>query len=332
MKIHWWRLAIGVPIAAIAIAWIVARIDFGEVRAVLGPLPWRYIGGAVVIMATDFALRITRWWVLVNAIERGTSWSSCAVAFLTATAANNLLPLRAGDVIRVTAFPGMGVGPVRLAGALVTERLLDVWSLLGIAVLASHVLLREHLPSGALLAAWLTWLLVGFLIVWLAAYDLAPLKQRTQRSPHRVVTVASKVLSDAHSAMHRVGSGRNLYLLMVLSLGAWVLEGGALAVLVAAVLPSAPLGMGWATMGIATLSTMVPAAPGFVGTFHAAAMQPLIWSGVSVSLAAAFAILAHAVVWLPATAAGAVAGLSAIMSGALSLSPAKGSRAESRSS
>jgi glycosyltransferase 2 family protein len=318
---RWWRLLIGLILATVAVIWIALRVDPSELSGALEPIPWRYLALATVLMGADFSLRITRWWLLVKAAGAGAPWGACATALLTSTAANNLLPLRFGDVLRVTAFPTLGLGPARLSGTLITERLLDLWSLLGIAALSTQVLIGALAPPLLLTSIWAGWLVTGGVLVGLASQDLDGIKRWLRRSTSQTVQSAGRVLDDVHTAMRRGASGPTLLYSMVLSLGAWLLEGSAFAIVLMAVVPAVPWELGWPSMGIATLSTLVPAAPGFIGTFHAAAMQPPLWAGTDTTLAAAYAVLVHAVVWLPVTVVGSAIGSIALMTGQITLRP-----------
>ena len=57
--------------------------------------------------------------------------------------------------------------------------------------------------------------------------------------------------------------------------------------------------------GAANLFTVIPAAPGFVGTFDLAGIGTLTALGVERVAAAAYTLVLHAVLWLPVTALGA---------------------------
>ena len=60
-------------------------------------------------------------------------------------------------------------------------------------------------------------------------------------------------------------------------------------------------------MAIATLATLVPSSPGYVGPFHLAAFAGITFLGGTNEQAASFAVLSHLGVWVPTTLAGAVA-------------------------
>jgi len=51
-------------------------------------------------------------------------------------------------------------------------------------------------------------------------------------------------------------------------------------------------------MAIATLSTLIPSSPGYVGPFHLAAFFAIKILGGSAEQATSFAVLAHLSVWL----------------------------------
>jgi uncharacterized membrane protein YbhN (UPF0104 family) len=61
------------------------------------------------------------------------------------------------------------------------------------------------------------------------------------------------------------------------------------------------------SLGAATLATLLPSAPGYVGTFDRFATLGLTAYGVERSAAAATALFAHLIVGLPVTLAGLVA-------------------------
>jgi uncharacterized membrane protein YbhN (UPF0104 family) len=57
-------------------------------------------------------------------------------------------------------------------------------------------------------------------------------------------------------------------------------------------------------LGAATLATLLPSSPGYVGTFDYFATLGLTAYGALPSTAAAFAFLTHLMLWIPVTVAG----------------------------
>jgi len=60
----------------------------------------------------------------------------------------------------------------------------------------------------------------------------------------------------------------------------------------------------WFAFASGTLSTLIPSSPGYVGTFDFFTMSALMQFGATRALAAAFAFIVHAVLWLPITVVG----------------------------
>jgi uncharacterized protein (TIRG00374 family) len=59
------------------------------------------------------------------------------------------------------------------------------------------------------------------------------------------------------------------------------------------------------TNGIANLVTIIPSAPGYIGTFEAAGVAILEAYGVETGVATAYTVILHAALWLPITILGA---------------------------
>jgi uncharacterized membrane protein YbhN (UPF0104 family) len=68
---------------------------------------------------------------------------------------------------------------------------------------------------------------------------------------------------------------------------------------------------GWAASGLslaaATLATLLPSSPGYVGTFDYFAALGLTAHGITPAAATAFALLVHLLLWAPVTLFGLIA-------------------------
>jgi len=60
-------------------------------------------------------------------------------------------------------------------------------------------------------------------------------------------------------------------------------------------------------MAIATLSTLLPSSPGYVGSFHLAAFTAVSLVGDTAARAGSYAVIVHLSLWLPTTLAGVIA-------------------------
>jgi glycosyltransferase 2 family protein len=95
--------------------------------------------------------------------------------------------------------------------------------------------------------------------------------------------------------------------LIALSGGAWVLEGAVFWMVARALhLPMAAASP-WLAFVFGNFAAMIPSAPGYIGTFHAAVITALVTTGWDQNAAGSFAILVHGILWIWVTAAGTFA-------------------------
>jgi uncharacterized membrane protein YbhN (UPF0104 family) len=155
-----------------------------------------------------------------------------------------------------------------------------------------------HLPLGV--PGWALALIAGGLLIGLAA---AWLLGRRTAAGQRVRALAATVLAPSR----RLWSRRGLALLL-LSMALWLVEGGVYAVLGGVAGVHLTLLDGLYVMALANIAALVPAAPGYVGTFDAAVLL-----GVSLvtraghPAALAYVVLVRFVLFVPITLAGLVA-------------------------
>ena len=207
---------------------------------------------------------------------------------------NNVLPARGGDLLRAFLLaPVAGVRKRIVLGTIVAERLLDAAALVVIfLVVGVGVLNRGDVPFEARLAA-------GLACVALVAASLAVIAVRRSARLERVrefvrpLAGATRNLASAH------GAG-----LLVLSLAVWTLE--ALVYLAAARAAGLSFGPVDAVYVVAftNLLALVPAGPGYVGTFDAAVVFAARSLGAEGSEALAYLLLLRFVLFVPITLAG----------------------------
>ena len=94
------KLGIGIAIAAFFVWLILKNIDLNELAASFRQAKLAYIGAAVVVFFVGYACRIQRWRLMLTQENTQLRWSQCAGPFMASVAANNVLPFRAGDLLR----------------------------------------------------------------------------------------------------------------------------------------------------------------------------------------------------------------------------------------
>jgi glycosyltransferase 2 family protein len=306
---RWGRALAGLAVALLFVALLFRKIDWGELRQALNSAAWLPLLVALLALAGDMAARITRWWWMLRSFRPELPWSSCARPFLASLAVNNTVPLRAGDVLRVVGFQStLRVPTAQIAGTLVLERMLDLLVLLLILFLSLSgapgvfprtFLLLAQLAGVLCLAA----LIALTLIPGPIARFIQGLIGRLSGGRRWAGPVNALVVQLTHSLALLRSPARALKLLAASGL-AWLLEGAVFACVLQSLHVPVSWSAAWLSLSGATLATLLPSSPGYVGTFDYFASLGLRAHGVGYSVAAAYALLAHLILWLPVTLAG----------------------------
>lgn len=305
------RVLLGLAVAGLFLWLLLRRVKVSELAQVLGAAKLGWILVATTLFAGGYACRIERWRVMLAQVNPQESWGGCAGPFLASFAANNVLPLRAGDVLRVFAFNHrLGAGPGVIAATLFIERLLDllmVLSSLGMTLSLFDLGASRYVGLGAVS---LICLAAIILLMLFLSHQLEPLLLAVGGFVARIwPRVGNKLISEAERSfvtLKTLAHGITMFKLVVLSAVAWMLE--ALVYYCSALaLPSvaSPLG-GYLALPLTAFATLIPGAPGYVGTFDFFAVRAMTGLGNSVTSATAYAVLVHAVIWLPITLVGGV--------------------------
>jgi glycosyltransferase 2 family protein len=311
---NWRRNLFGIAISCACLGFIAWRINLDDVLQSISLFRWPYLFWGLLSLSGGYTLRIVRWSTILRAAGADISSVACISPYLGSIALNNVLPMRLGDVVRALVFPSaIGVGKATATGSLVMERLLDLMTLLtclviGLAI-SSKVQLLDWLASAAVslallggFALALVFFFSGILSRWCSRLiDGAWVNGHDRRI--RIIMALTNLLGS-FEAMSRLPV---LISLFVLSMLIWVGEAGLFWALLHGFGLEAGLETAVVVMAIATLSTMVPSSPGYIGPFHLAAYMAISMLGGTPGQAASFAVLSHLGLWLPTTLAGAVA-------------------------
>ncbi len=280
-------------VALAAVAWWATRQPLPDIPDAAA-LP--RLAAAVGLYALATALRSERWLLLLrhggHRAGRADAYALTTVGYM----GNNALPARAGDVLKaVLTAPRVGAPRAQMFGTLVAERLLDVAAL---ALLFAALVTTLRLPLGVP-----GWVLLAVGAGLLAAAGGAAWLGRGTAAGRRVRALAVALLSPTR----RLWSARGAALLGV-SLALWLLEGSIYAVLGPAAGIDLSLLDGLYIMSLANLVALVPAAPGYVGTFDAAVVLGVRLVGAGArSAALGYVVLVRFVLFVPITVVGLAA-------------------------
>jgi glycosyltransferase 2 family protein len=260
------------------------------------PGEWLALVAAIGLYASATTMRGERWWWLLRdsevEVRRTDAYGLTVVSYM----GNNVLPARAGDVMRVLLIPERSRREWRpVVGTLITERLLDVLFLLTLfALLAFAILPGIETPEGDFL------LVAGGTCAAIAgAVGVLLWASRSHAWAQRTIAWITPLAEPTRrlTGSHALG-------MAALTLVIWTLE----ILTYLAVASSVGLEMSLAEAGyviaVAGVFLLIPSGPGYVGTLDAGLLFGLDAIGASGSEALSYLLTARFVVFVPVTVAG----------------------------
>jgi glycosyltransferase 2 family protein len=281
--------------------WIVAGgTDLARTGAEVARADPRYLAAAIGVVGVQTLIRAIRWQVLLPVGPAGrTGLNRIVPVVLVGYLANAALPARLGEAVRSVVLAGReGLSVTLTLGSALLERILDT---LVVAILGATAGLLIGVDAWVLQAA-----LVGLVISLfaLAALVVAPrfLARIGIDSLRDLIGVVQGVVRGATA--QRPGA---LAIAVGATLVAWLLDASTYWLVAASLgLELTPAGA-MLVSAVAVLSTAIPSAPGYVGTFELAASAAAAALGIGRETGLAFAVVAHVVAVVPISIAGALA-------------------------
>ena len=263
-----------------------------------------WILGVLGFTSLSYTLRCVRWTRMMR--STGAGFIVCARVLLTSLAANNILPLRIGDIMRVFTYAGdLGASPSVILSTVILEKLLDIFILVLLFVVFMGSNVSPH--SRTLAELMLAVSSIGLLTLLLGARLLqAPLRRIFSAFPRKpLLAKLEHWLMLALDCIRQIGVAGSI-LLLIQSAVIWAAEGmifvsgvHLIGLTVDAIGP-------WQAVSVANLSYLIPSSPGAIGTFEWAVKTALVSHGAVESLSAVFALSLHAWLLFSVTGVGGV--------------------------
>ena len=302
-------LGIGISVAAL---WIAVRdVDLAFVAQRLAQADVRYLLVAVAVGAVQIWLRTMRWQLLLPVRPDGSRAPTHRLlpVVLIGYLGNVALPARLGELVRTYLVARReSLDPVSVLGTVVLERILDVVALAGFAFIVALAVGAPPWMVGAAALAAATGsvaLLVAIAglptVVRILGPRFGPATATSRWRPLLLRAAGQFSAGVSGSRSRRAVAGA-----AALSFITWPLDALLVWLVASSIDIDISLGAAALISAAAVLSTAVPSAPGYVGTYELAAAFAAQAMGVASSPAFALAVLAHAFTILPVAIAGAV--------------------------
>jgi hypothetical protein len=304
------RLILGLLISAVFIYLAFRKIDFGLMWQALEQANYLWLFPAVGFMFISLWLRAVRWGHFMEPIKPGIGFPKLFSAMMIGYYGNNVFPLRAGEVLRAYAI-GKSAGVSRMASfaTIFVERLIDVFSLL--LLIGFSIFFHDYpgwIEKGSILIFAGTALVTAFMIALMlhTTGTLRLMSRLTRPFPEKLQEFINRLLGSFLDGFAIFKKSERFWTIIWQSVAMWLLYAAVnYAVLEAFSLNAQlPIGASFVILVIVNISIMIPAAPGYVGTFHLAAQQAAMLFGVSDSTALSFALVLHIANFVPITLVG----------------------------
>lgn len=308
-----WQLLLGIAVSAALLYFSLRGIHFAEVldhvrSARLGPMCL-----AVVLATLCFVLRIFRWQLLLRGddgrrLGAWPLWHAIAMGFM----ANNVLPLRMGEVVRCLAAAKLtGTRFSAVLASVAVERLFDaltVVTLLAVGLFTAtlpesglHAKMAHIVTFGGLAA--LTGLLLAGLIVMFprAAERLVQHIVLSEKLAARLVALIEGIVQG----LSVLGSPGRVAGVALWSVVVWGVSALSFYTMFQAFGITVDFSGALLMQGLIMFGIALPSTPGYVGAFEAPIIIVLGLYGIDRGLAAAYALTYHVTTFVPITLLGA---------------------------
>lgn len=290
----------GVLISLFFLWYTFKGISYDQMRGMRLAHP-AWILGVLGFTLAGYTLRCVRWTTMMR--PTGARFSTCARVLMVSLAANNILPLRIGDIMRVFTYADdLGASPSVILSTVILEKLLDIFTLvlLFAATMSSIATHRLHVIAYVSLAV----SAVGLLVLLLGARVLQPHVARffARHAQNPRLAKVEHWIMLALDAVARIGVVGSL-LLLAQSAVIWFCEGMIYLSSIHLVSIHADRISPWLAVSFANLSYLIPSSPGAIGPFELAVKTALVSHGAAAPEAAIFSLALH--VWLLVSITGA---------------------------
>lgn len=283
------------------------QVDRHELAAALANVQPSLLVLALAVYAGALWVRGLRWQLVVRPHVRITSFEAFSLLVI-GYAANNVLPVRAGEFVRAGLLQARHGTPWTTGlGAIAVERVLD--GVMLALFLSVTVLVAGGDGVVRALAALGT---AGFLTVLVMMYGLAFAGGRGTRFLTRLLgvvpAIGARLAAMAEGALEGLAVLRDARLgagLLIATVVTWTLEAATYGLVGAAfglgLDPLVYLGL----CGAANLAIAAPSTSGGIGPFEYFASAVAVWFGAATAAATAYALVVHALILVPVVVLGA---------------------------
>jgi uncharacterized protein (TIRG00374 family) len=306
MKING-KLWISIIFSLFFVVLVLYKIDFKKTSEALETANYIYIPIAILLSIITNIIRTYRWKFIISPIKHistSSLFSGVAIGYM----ANNLLPARLGEFIRAYIMGKKeDISKSSTLATILVERIFDGLALLFFLVI---IALLFSLPlwikqAGAAAAAFFILLSVFLIILMIKkATGIRLTKKVISIFSPRLAKKVGELLDNFLSGLVIVNHKKNIFMAFIFSIIVWLSEASTYYIVSLSFDIDLPIYVALLTVVIVNIGILIPSAPGYVGAFEFFCISALSIFAVEKSIALSYAIVLHAVLFIPITLIG----------------------------
>jgi len=298
----WAPQAVGYLISAACLAWVLHGYPIKrELLPAISNLDWKWVALAIALDLSVYLIQGWRWCTLLQPVIRLGYWQTVQAIFI-GLFANDLLPLRTGELIRCYLLAHWNNLRISLSFAsAAVERLIDGVFLVACFLITASMV--RGIPEDLTIVVQV----LGGLLILLVLVLLWIITRKQEAQPAFTESKWAAVFRHVVEGLRLMGNPATLGRTTAISLLYMVLQFGSLWALMKAYELDLSF---WAAAGVVTivrLWTVVPSAPANLGLLNAACYEALVRMDVEPTDAQTFSIIMFAAWTLPLVLCGAIA-------------------------
>lgn len=303
------NIIIGLVISSACIYFAAKGINFSEVGQSLKSANYIYILPVIFLVFFSHFLRCYRWGIIVDSLVKydlKTVFILGSIGFM----AVGVLPARLGEFVRpYLVKQKSGINMSSTMATIIVERVFD---LLALMIVLFVVVMKIPLPP-EIFRAGITMITIAFflflLLIFLAVkkdFSLNKIDKLLSVFPQRLQKPLSRLSHSFIEGLQLLPDVKKTFYVGLLSFLIWIVIGISSYALFFAFSFNLSIINAYAILVIVALGVMLPAAPGFVGTYHYACVLGLTSFGIAKSEAFSYAVAIHFLQMVPVIALGLI--------------------------
>ncbi len=313
-----WQFWLGIAISAVFLYFSLRGLQLNLVWQSFRSANYFWLLPGIAVYFVGVWVRTWRWHYLLRPLKKistGSMFPIVTIGYM----GNNIYPARAGELLRAAVLKQREGVPISASLAtVIVERLFDAVVMLGFVFFNLPELARLTHDSGFLggtnirdVAVWGAIIFIGALVVFLLAAMFPRVTERVvctlidRLLPARWREGANRVALRFLTGLESLRSPQEALMIFLTTVLIWLLETGKYWF----VMHAFPFEVSFFALmlmnGIVNLTTTLPSAPGYVGTFDAPGIALLMAYNVPGEVAAGYTLVLHAALWFPITLLGA---------------------------